>query len=408
MHRVSVLFDSFGPYHVARLRAASRVVELVGLEVKRHSQDYEWERAEAPLGFPSGLLAPAGTREELSRSKLCRSLEAFVSAKRPAAFAVPGWSSGAAFCAVQVCTAKSIPVIVMSDSNETDFGRCRANEVIKRAYVALCSSGLTSGMKGSQYLRALGMPPSAISQGFDVIDNEYFSQSTTALREAARCRNRSGLPAKYFLVTARFIPEKNLLRLLQAYARYRVLAAEAPAHRSTEALWSLVLLGDGPLKPDLYRLISGLSLQESVLLPGFKQYGELPTYYGLASAFVLPSVKDTWGLAVNEAMASGLPVVVSHRCGCASDLVQEGVNGFTFDPCNVEQLASLMVRLAAAPKPRLDEMGASSAKIIQNWGSDRFASGLKEAAEKAIEVGPKKAGLVSNALLWSLSRIRCG
>ena len=110
------------------------------------------------------------------------------------------------------------------------------------------------------------------------------------------------------------------------------------------APWSLVLLGDGPLKSDLCRLISDLRLDACVHLPGFKQYHELPVYYGLASAFVHASTTEQWGLVVNEAMASGLPVLVSNRCGCAQDLVKEGVNGFTFDPCNVEQLAQLMLK----------------------------------------------------------------
>ena len=67
----------------------------------------------------------------------------------------------------------------------------------------------------------------------------------------------------------------------------------------------------------------------------------------IITAFVHASASEQWGLVVNEAMAAGLPVIVSERCGCAPDLVREGVNGLTFDPCDVAELAGLMERVAA-------------------------------------------------------------
>jgi len=260
--------------------------------------------------------------------------------------------------------------------------------------------------------------------------------------------------APFFLASARFIEKKNLPRLLKAYARYRELAEKtesgkqpgevasqrlhgpgkvenqnefqpgsAPAPGATFDAsskdsgfapfqlsefqlsafnpWPLVLLGDGPLRSDLCRLISDLSLQDSVLLPGFKQYPELPAYYGLAGAFIHASTTEQWGLVVNEAMASGLPVLVSNRCGCAADLVQEGGNGFTFDPYNVEQLAQLMLKISAFNFP-LSAFGSESQRLIANWGPERFASGLKAAAGKAVEVGPKHASWFDRLLLQGL------
>jgi len=223
--------------------------------------------------------------------------------------------------------------------------------------------------------------------------------------------------APFFLASARFIEKKNLPRLIEAYARYREKSGKLKTEKlkagklglevsacqqvslSASSPWPLVLLGDGPLSSDLRRLISGLSLVDFVHLPGFKQYPELPAYYANAGAFIHASTTEQWGLVVNEAMASGLPVLVSNRCGCAKDLVQEGVNGFTFDPYNVEQLANLMVQISAFQIVRLSAFGAESARIIANWGPERFASGLKAAMEKALEVGPMKASLVQRLIL---------
>jgi glycosyltransferase involved in cell wall biosynthesis len=142
-------------------------------------------------------------------------------------------------------------------------------------------------------------------------------------------------------------------------------------------------------------------LHDHVLLPGFKQYGELPAYYGLAKAFIHASTTEQWGLVVNEAMASGLPVLVSNRCGCAMDLVKDGVNGFTFDPYNVEQLAQLMLKLSTLNSQH-STLGSASARTIAAWGPERFVRGLKEAVDCALSVGPVRPTLVQRMILKAM------
>ncbi len=140
-----------------------------------------------------------------------------------------------------------------------------------------------------------------------------------------------------------------------------------------------------------------------MILRGFKQYDELPVYYALAKVFVLASTTEQWGLVVNEAMASGLPVLVSSRCGCAADLVAEGVNGFGFDPVNVRQLAELMLR-CANPATDLAGMARASREKVASWGVERFAAGLKQAAEQAIQAPRAGNYLLSRLQLKLLLR----
>ena len=221
---------------------------------------------------------------------------------------------------------------------------------------------------------------------------------------------RHQLPCHYFLASSRFVPKKNLDGLLKAYSRYRQLAAATDNGQQDNKTtgptvvsgpvvpWSLVILGDGPLRSSIIHLRSSLGLDDHVHLTGFKQYAELPVYYALASAFIMPSLSETWSLAVNEAMACGLPVVVSSRCGCAGELVQEGVNGFIFDPYNINQLASLMLKISTFDFP-LSAFGNASLAIISNWGTDRFSSSMKSAADTALRVGPCPGTLVGRWLL---------
>jgi glycosyltransferase involved in cell wall biosynthesis len=101
-------------------------------------------------------------------------------------------------------------------------------------------------------------------------------------------------------------------------------------------------------------------------------------------------------------MACGLPVLVSNRCGCAPDLVQEGVNGFTFDPYNTEQLAQLMLKISAFSIQH-SAFGEASRKIIAGWGPDRFAQGLKDAVAAAIAAPPPRLGFFHRLFLWALT-----
>jgi glycosyltransferase involved in cell wall biosynthesis len=266
---------------------------------------------------------------------------------------------------------------------------------LKRRIVALGSAALAGGSAQCAYLHALGLREDAVFTGYDAVDNAYFADGAAQVREAAEAqRVRLGLPERFFLASSRFVAKKNLFRLLEAYALYRRRAG--PDH------WGLVLLGDGELRPAVLSRIAELELAADVRLPGFKQYDELPAYYGLASAFVHASTTEQWGLVVNEAMASGLPVIVSNRCGCAPDLVEHGVNGFTFDPYDIDALGGLIRRVAAMTHERRRAMGRASQRIIADWGPERFADGLMEAVRAALRRPPPRPSWFDRQLLAGL------
>ncbi len=395
----------------------------------RRSAEYAWEKSEFQLSaFKNVTLLEEGTSRQVRQRELKQRMNQVLNDFRPEVVFIPGWSGKAAFAALRWCLCNNVPAVAMSESTAWDERRAWWKEWVKRKIVGLCAAALVGGRPHQEYMMKLGMPAGRIFLGYDAVDNRYFSAKTAESRkQKVESRNhesertspnvpppspQSGegqFPENYFLASARFIEKKNLPRLIQAYAQYRDLAQKSEGRNPASVLcppssahWSLVLLGDGPLKPDLRRLISDLRLDDCVHLPGFKQYPDLPAYYGLAKAFIHASTTEQWGLVVNEAMASGLPVLVSNRCGCATDLVQEGKNGFTFDPYNVEQLAQLMAKISVFQFFSLLALGDASRQIISNWGPERFAQGLKEAAEKAMEVGSKRAGWFDRLLLQGM------
>jgi glycosyltransferase involved in cell wall biosynthesis len=263
------------------------------------------------------------------------------------------------------------------------------------------------GQRHIDYLVELRMPRDRIFTGYDVVDNDYFARSAFEIRNSKfEIRKDYGLPENYFLASARFIKKKNLPTLIRAYAEYREMKGDGDiGQRTTENRpWDLVLVGDGPLKADLCRLIDDLRLRNHVLMPGFKQYEELPVYYALAKAFVHGSATEQWGLVVNEASASGLPVIVSNRCGCVPELVQD--NGFTFDSMNQHELASRLFEMTSLSDDERERLGHASRRIATDLGPNRFGEGLKRAATMAIDLPPRKFRAFDRAILFGATRFR--
>ena len=396
MNPVCVLFHRFGPYHWARLNAAGAVMPLLGLEAVSETSEYAWDKVGGPSSFRRVTLFPSGNDRPASRKELVSRIQKTLDDHQPAAVAVPGWSDPGALAALSWCLKNRKPSIVMSESQSSDEPRRFTKETLKKRVVAMYSTGLVGGSVHINYLESLGMQRVRIFNGYDVVDNAYFaSHSDAARKNASVVRARLRLPESYFLASNRFIAKKNLPTLLRAFAQYRRAAGANP--------WKLVVLGDGPMRAALNLQISTLKLHDSVLLPGFKQYDELPAYYGLAGAFVHASLIEQWGLVVNEAMACGLPVLVSERCGCAPDLVIHGKNGYTFDPLDATGLTQLLLRIAGN-ECDLPRMGEASREIIARWAPQTFAANLKTATEVALEIPRPRAAMFNRVVLQALMR----
>ncbi len=396
--RIAVIFDMLGPYHIARLNALAARATTLGIEVAGRSQTYSWDKVDAPTTFERKTLFDVPDSSLLVTDQIHRALADALARFEPDVVLVPGWATSAALISAQWCRASGVPAVVMSESTIGDASRAAWKEAIKRCIVANFDAGLVGGAPQKAYLTSLGMPEASISLGYNAIDNAYFDRGATRSRASASSeRVRLGLPESYFLASARFIEIKNLDRLLEAFACFcRLRPASATR---------LVLLGDGVEAPRLNSLRSSLGLDDSVVMPGFKQYGDLPAYYGLAKAFVHVSRVEPWGLVVNEAMASRLPVLVSRECGCAEDLVADGRNGYVVAHDDIAAIAARMVEIDDANAERLWTMGEASFDIVSNYGPERFASGALDAAALVLSRSSRRSkhvgSAVSRAMLWA-------
>jgi 1,2-diacylglycerol 3-alpha-glucosyltransferase len=370
---IAILFTNYGPYHLARIEACHKLFQqlgwdTIGVEVCRLDRIYTWKTDRQ--NFPVPIISIFGEEEYENIGFINKILKtsATLSQLKPDILAVAGYAELAMLSALIWNLWHRKRIILFSDSKQDDAPRSWWSETLKTLLIMGYKAALVGGLSHKRYLIKLGMPSDAIFLGYDVVDNEKFCHQNI--------KNLPNILEKpYFLAINRFVSKKNLLFLLSAYADYRQkLGNEA---------WDLVLCGDGELRPQIEQQITKLNLQDSVHLPGFLQQDEMLPYFAHASCFVHASIQEQWGLVVNEAMAAGLPVLVSNRCGCYEDLIIEGVNGFGFDPENSQQLTELMLKMSSG-EIDLKKMGQATLEHIQKFSPDYFAQGLKQAVDYAL------------------------
>ncbi len=249
-----------------------------------------------------------------------------VRAFRPDVINLTGYYDPAQIGVLLWAKATGVRVVMQAESTTTDHQRGGWKDQFKRWVFSQCDGFFCFGEKSAQYLIGLGVDPATILLRKNAVDNDALRVAyDRALPTRTEKQQVLGLRPNNFIFVGRFIAYKNLPALLTAFAD-----ARAQSTNSTD--WGLILLGDGPEKPLLQQTINELNVGDAVkLLPG-RPWFRVPDVLALSNVLVLPSISEPWGLVVNEAMACGLPVIVSNRCGCVPDLVHDGENGFVFDP----------------------------------------------------------------------------
>jgi len=387
--RIALLFRGYGPYHLALLADLRRRVSVLALEFSQLDSECDWRTSESKQR--AGVISLSNAQDGHLRS--LEALDGWLKKFSPDVVAIPGHAEPLAILAACLCQSLGIPAVLMSDTHNLEAQRRPIRESLKRRALSLFQSALVAGTPQKNYLVSLGFPGSRISLGYGVVDNRHFAHDKTPRCLSLTPELNGHLSRSQFLCCSRFVEGKNLIVLIDAYRRYRDITGNTA--------WHLTIAGDGPLYGEIARRIAELGLTEHVHLVGRVSYEELPALYASAGAFVLPSLAEAWGLAVNEAMAAGLPLLVSKGVGCHLDLVQEGVNGHVFDPQNTGQLATLL-NAVATPSKR-EAMAAASLRIIRDWDLDRFSSGMVEAAIGAYSFRSHKKSSAAVALAAALS-----
>jgi len=272
---------------------------------------------------------------------------------------------------------RQVRFVLWTESNERDQRSGRAGvEWLKRYFVRSCNAFVVPGKSSRAYLLKLGASDEAIFTAPNAVDNRFFAnQSEKTRSRESEFRSQLKLPARFILFVGRLVPDKGIFDLLEAYAKL-----EGALRREV----GLVFAGDGVSRQDLEQRAKRIC-PGTVCFPGFVQREDLAGLYALAEALVLPTHSDPWGLVVNEAMACGLPIIVSNVAGCADDLVEDGWNGSVVPSEDSEKLSVAIDCLARQPDLR-QRMSAHGLERIRSYSPEACAEGMAAAIAGGKEV----------------------
>lgn len=289
------------------------------------------------------------------------------------AMLVNGWQLLAYWQAIRTARRAGIPVLVRGDSQLQAAPRPVRDSLKRLVYPYLLRSFdacLAVGARNAHYYRHYGVPEGRIYRSVHCVDNDFFAQAAAETRpRRAEVRRELGIPADavLFMFAGKLVDKKRPLDFLAALGQVR---------QTQPHVWGLVV-GDGPLRAAVedYRRVHDIACATT----GFQNQTRIAATYGVADALVLPSTSgETWGLVVNEAMACGLPVIVSDQVGCAPDLVDEGETGFTYPCGDIAALAGRLDALAGDRRGR-ERIGARAAARIAAHSPEAAAEGVVRA-----------------------------
>jgi glycosyltransferase involved in cell wall biosynthesis len=247
---------------------------------------------------------------------------------------------------------------------------------------------LSPGTASDAYFLNAGLSASQIIRAPHAVDNARFSGTETPDKHssyqgsARNWRKKLSIPddTKVFLFAGKFEPKKDPILLVKAFLRIH------QQYSNTH----LIMVGNGILEEELKKMISisstspafGRQAQPpstSITFLPFQNQSIMPIVYRLGDIVVLPSKgpDETWGLAINEAMACGRPVIASDKCGAAADMVKDNENGFVFKAGNENGLYNCMEKMIHADT---SSMGAKALEIVQHFSYASFAKVIGNAA----------------------------
>lgn len=281
------------------------------------------------------------------------------------AIIVSGWHFRSAWQAMRACWQTQTPVMVRGDSHlytRRNPVKRAVKRVLYRLFIPKFNACLAVGKWSKEYYLHYGARPDRVFLVPHIID--YASYSLEAERLAPErfdLRRRWGVNDSdvVFLFAGKFVEQKRPLDFLRAVDI---------ASKGSTAVTGL-MAGDGQLRSDCEGFVK--KNKTPVRFTGFLNQSEIAHAYAASDVLVLPSSGETWGLVVNEAMASGKPCIISDQVGCAPELIAPQETGDIFPVGNVRALADLMAKYAEN-RETLASMG-SAAKVRATSGAIELA-----------------------------------
>jgi len=370
--KVIIIHNIIAPYKVALFNELSTLIpnmEVIFIAEKEKRRD--WNIDYTTIKFPYTLLFK-GSIDSINSFAIAKKTWGILEKTRPETSIICDYSNIYGWISLLWAKKNKNNLVFWLDSTYDDKKHYFPKEQVKHFFLKHFDTFLAPGEKTKHYLEYMKVDSSKIiTTGYSVNNNFFIEQYQLYKNKKETLLNELEIKRKQnFIFIGRFAPEKNILTLLYSFLEVSKNNSE----------WGLILLGDGPLKNEINTFISNNDLQDKILLPGFIQQDEIVKYLIASNVFILPSLSEPWGLVVNEAMLTRLPVIVSKKCGCISELVKEGIIGFSFDPNNELKLTKLMQGFVNGSY-NIKSMGEASFAIVRKHSpsviAQNIATGIK-------------------------------
>lgn len=266
--------------------------------------------------------------------------------------------------AIAYARAARVPVVVWATLSEhMEAGRGALRTAVRRMIVRSADRILVNGENGARYIRSLGAPDAKAVRVAQAIELAPFVALPLA---------RDQRTARRLICVGNVTQLKGVDLLIEGLAiRARCCPNQALA---------LTIVGDGPLRAPLQRVTLPANLE--VEWRSAVDYHELPSVYATAGLLIFPTQGDEWGLVVNEAMAAGLPVIGSIFSQAVEELVEDGRNGWRFEPSSAQAVADAVGRALAVPDEELDAMRARARQVAMQITPDTVAERIMEVLDE--------------------------
>ena len=372
--RIGLLFAQFSAYHIDRcqavaLRFAGRA-EVLAVEVATSSTTYAWEASGEVAGAHKLTLFPGENYDQIGwLRRFWRQFKALRSCDT--VMIGIGYNERDVIALSWLLALLGKRVLLLSESKFDDKPRTILTECLKAAVLAPYSSAIVGGHRHIAYFRFLGFRRRSVLPGYDTVS----LARVRAVGGGAVAPAGADYASRNFIFVGRFVDKKNLLELIAGYALYAKGAGQQ-ARR-------LVMIGAGAEEPAMRAVAEAHGVSGLVDFLGFLDARAVAQQLSGGLALVLVSSEEQWGLVVNEALAFGLPAIISPATGSGDLLVRNLLNGYVIEQGSPHGLAQAMANLAGDEALWRSMVAASHARA---WLGD--TERLADAAEALIDASP--------------------
>lgn len=332
--KIAILWASLSDYMVASFRELSKQKETSLLLI------YQPTKSVAPFDpFDLSFCVESYEDKEQSFTKI----KTFTSKFKPDVIFMASWNFTHYMKLSKFYRKNDVPVISCFDNQWNGSLRQYFAKLIAPIYLKpVINNFIVPGDRQAQFAEYLGYPEA--HQGFYCANTHNFNSQ------------KANLAAKRFVFVGRFVEQKSILELIEAYTAYRSEVKDP---------WSLLMVGEGPLKKKCEKI-------EGVKIEKFAQPNSLPQKLAESSCFILPSKHENWGLVIHEATLVGLPLICTSSCGATTWFLRDGQNGY-LTTTNVKSIKKAMIKIHNTTQSKLNQMSNCSFSLGRMWTTEKWA-----------------------------------